>query len=60
MIFPGAPNIRRRSYPGPPEWSRAGAVLVGCGTFGSGSVGVRGGPGRGRSGPDRLVLEVLL
>ena len=59
MIFPGARNIRRRSHPGPPEWPGVGVVLVGR----RGRVGVgrgAGHPRRGRSGPPRLVLEVLL
>ena len=59
MIFPGARNIRRRSYPRPPEWPGVGVVLVGRG----GRVGVGRGAGRPRqdqSGPPRLVLEVPL
>ena len=59
MIFPGARDIRRRSYPRPPEWPGVGVVLVGRG----GRVGVGRGAGRPRqdqSGPPRLVLEVLL
>ena len=59
MIFPGARDIRRRSYPRPPEWPGVGVVLVGRG----GRVGVGRGAGRPRqdqSGPPRLVLEVPL
>ena len=51
-----AQNVRRRSYPGPPEWSGIGAVPVGAGVVASDSVGC----GASSAGSDRLVLEVLL
>ena len=59
MIFPSARNIRRRSYPSPPECPGTGVVLVGR----RGRVRVGRGAGRPRqdqSGPPRLVLEVPL
>ena len=59
MIFPGARNIRRRSYPRPPEWSGAGVVPVGAGRSRQTRPGA-GGPRRVRSGSNRLVLEMLL
>ena len=59
MIFPGARNIRRRSYPRPPEWPGVGVVPVGAGRSRQTQSGAEG-PRRSRSGPHRLVLEVLL
>ena len=59
MIFPGARNIRRRSYPRPPEWPGVGVVPVGAGRSRQTRPGA-GGPRRVRSGSNRPVLEVLL
>ena len=58
--FLGARDVRRRSRPGPPEWS-GDCARSGRGSFGPGRP-CRPRPGCGASpvGPARLVLEVLL